>query len=248
MMSTATVSPSARPNPSIEAAITPLRPNGSTVIRTTSHLVAPKARAASICIRGVCRKTSRDTEVTIGRIIAESTTPAVKMVPPPASETSPCLNRKNQPRLRFRNCANGFNVGASTKMPHNPKTIDGTAASRSTIAPNGRDSRAGAYWVRNTAIPIATGTASARAASELSSVTINKSRMPKARCCGFVVSNLALVKKFASFALKDGMARTNRNTAISTTANTTVEPAADAMVRKIRSERPTARTLVTVRA
>ncbi len=35
----------------------------------------------------------------IGRIITASTTPAVKIVPPPASETLPSPNRKNQ--LRF---------------------------------------------------------------------------------------------------------------------------------------------------
>jgi hypothetical protein len=50
-----------------------------------------------------------------------------------------------------------------------------------------------------------------------------------------------LVKKFAWFALRDGTARTNRKIAINTTAITTVDPAADAMVRKIRSARPSAR-------
>ena len=82
-------------------------------------------------------------------------------------------------------------------MPHRPKTIDGTAASRSTMTANGRASLAGAYCVRNTAIPIATGTASTRAKTELSTVTMKRSRMPNARLSASVVLKLALVKKFA---------------------------------------------------
>ena len=81
----------------------------------------------------------------MGRIITASTTPAVKMLPPPASDTLPALNRNNQPRFRLSKVSIGSSCGASTKIPHSPKTIDGTAASRSTIAPKGRDSLAGAY-------------------------------------------------------------------------------------------------------
>jgi len=46
-IATAMVSPSARPSPRITAPITPETPNGNTAIRTISHLVAPKANAAS---------------------------------------------------------------------------------------------------------------------------------------------------------------------------------------------------------
>lgn len=106
--------------------------------------------------------------------------------------------------------------------------IDGTAASRSTIAANGRASRCGAYWVRNTAIPTATGTAKTSAVIELNTVTMNRSRIPNARWDALVVSNSALVKKLAWSARSDGTARTNRNTAISTMAITIVEPAAAA--------------------
>jgi len=116
-----------------------------------------------------------------------------------------------------------------------PKMIDGTAASRSTIAPNGRDSRAGAYWVRNTAIPTATGTANTSAKVELSAVTMNKSRIPNAKLCGLVVLNSALVKKFAWFARNDGTARINRNVAISRIAITIVEPAVAATNLNSRS-------------
>src|SRR5690242_15402409 len=115
--------------------------------------------------------------------------------------------------------------------------IDGTAASRSTTAPKGRASRLGAYWVRNTAIPIATGTASTSALTELSTVTMSRSRIPNASLFGSLVLNLALVKKFAWLTRNDGTARSNRNTAINRIATTIVEPAAAAINLNSRSAR-----------
>ena len=53
----------------MDAAMVPLRPKGRTVIRTTSHWVAPRAWAASMWPCGVCRNTSRVMAVTIGRIM-----------------------------------------------------------------------------------------------------------------------------------------------------------------------------------
>ena len=119
--------------------------------------------------------------------------------------------------------------------------IDGTAASRSTIAPNGRDSRAGAYWVRNTAMPTAIGTARTSALIELSTVTMNRSRIPNASLLGLVVLKSALVKKFAWLARSDGTARSSRNTAISAIATTIVTPAATASDLNSRSPRRPAR-------
>ena len=81
-MATAMVSPRARPRPSMLAEMMPGRANGSTAIRIISQRVAPRASAASSCSRGVCRKTSRQSAVTIGRIITASTTEAVKIVRP----------------------------------------------------------------------------------------------------------------------------------------------------------------------
>src|SRR5246127_3187570 len=48
MIRSATVSPRARPRPNIAPLMYPDRPNGSTVVLTTSHRVAPSASAASI--------------------------------------------------------------------------------------------------------------------------------------------------------------------------------------------------------
>ncbi|CAM5728210.1 hypothetical protein SALBM217S_07475 [Streptomyces griseoloalbus] len=76
-VATAIVSPSARPRPSIEAEMMPERPNGSTARRMTSQRVAPRARAASSCICGTWRKTSRLTLVMIGRIMIASRMPTV---------------------------------------------------------------------------------------------------------------------------------------------------------------------------
>ena len=55
--------------------MTPGRPNGSTAVRIISHLVAPRASAASLCVAGVWANTSRESAVTIGRIMIDSTIP-----------------------------------------------------------------------------------------------------------------------------------------------------------------------------
>ena len=60
----------------------PLRAKGSTAIRTISQRVAPSASAASSWSFGVCRKTSRQIAVMIGRIITASTRDAVRIVFP----------------------------------------------------------------------------------------------------------------------------------------------------------------------
>src|SRR6201992_2842852 len=184
----------------------------------------------------------------MGRTITASTTPAVKILPPPANETLPPLNRNSHSRWWLRNSSIGSICGASTKIPHNPKTIDGTAARRSTSAPNGRDSLAGAYCVRNTAIPIATGTAKAIAHSELSAVTMKRSRIPNARWLPSVVSNCALVKKFAWLARSDGTAWTSRKIAIRPIAIVIVEPAAPATDLNSRSPRRALASSLAVRA
>ena len=104
---------------------------------------------------------------------------AVKMFPPPDSETFPSANNGNHPRLSLRNLAIGWSFGARTKMPHSPKTMDGTAASRSMTEPKTRETLRGAYCVMNSAMNTAIGTAMIRATTELSSVTTSKSRIPK---------------------------------------------------------------------
>ena len=84
-MATAMVSPSARPRPSIEAETMPERPKGSTAMRIISQRVAPRARAASSCSVGVCRKISRQIAVMIGTTMTASTSAAVRIVRPELS-------------------------------------------------------------------------------------------------------------------------------------------------------------------
>ena len=86
-------------------------------------------------------------------------------------------------------------------------------------------------------MPMATGTAKAKAHSELSTVTMKRSRMPNFRWLPSVVSNCALVKKFAWLASSDGMAWMSRNIAISRIAITMVEPAVAASNSNSRSPR-----------
>ena len=92
----------------------PERPNGKTVVLTTSQRVAPSASAASIWLCGVWMKTSRVTAVMIGRIITASTIPAVKTVPPPDTDALPVAKTNTQPRWSLSQVAIGRNRGPST--------------------------------------------------------------------------------------------------------------------------------------
>ena len=76
---------------------------------------------------------------------------------------------------------------------------------------------------------MATGTASSSANTELSTVTMNRSRMPNRRLSASAVMNSALVKKLALLARSDGTARMSRKIAISAMAMTIVAPAATAI-------------------
>ena len=96
----------------------PERPNGSTAIRIISQRVAPSASAASSCSFGVCRNTSRDTAVMIGRIITASTMPATSMVRPVA-ETGPAKNG-SQPNHSLSHVVRPAEAGPSTRAPHRP--------------------------------------------------------------------------------------------------------------------------------
>ena len=64
-------------------------------MRMTSQRVAPRARAASSCICGTCRKTSRLTLVMIGRIMIASRMPTVSIErgAPPSHEKMPVQPR-----------------------------------------------------------------------------------------------------------------------------------------------------------
>ena len=100
---TAIVSPTARPNPRMDAPISPVFAYGNIASRNISHLVAPSMYAASRCCCGTAIKTSRDTAETVGIIIMASTTLAVSMSRPSGV---PEKNQTLSPNISF----NGFSI------------------------------------------------------------------------------------------------------------------------------------------
>ena len=96
----------------------PGRAKGKTAILIISQRVAPRASAASSCSRGVCRNTSRERAVTIGKIITASTTATVRMVRP-VPDAGPANSGMN-PRCSVSQTKLGCRAGARTPMPHRP--------------------------------------------------------------------------------------------------------------------------------
>ncbi len=82
------------------------------------------------------------------------------------------------PSVEIRKFAIGYSAGMSAKMPQNPYTTDGMAASRSTRYDSGLRSQDGATSVMNNATATATGTAITMPISEVSTVPYTNCRMP----------------------------------------------------------------------
>ena len=151
----------------------------------------------------------------IGRIMTPSTSAAVKMLPPPDSETLPSANSGNHPSLSLRNLVDRLELRGQDENSPQPEDdrwdcgekVDDT--SRRSV----RQLR-GAYIVMNNAMNTATGTARMSATIELMSVTTSRSRIPNLRFCASLVSNSALVRKLTWSARSEGMACTRRKIAI----------------------------------
>ena len=203
-------------------------------MRITSQRVAPSARAASICSRGVWANTSRVTAVMIGRIISASTNDAVNTVPGEVTWVLP--NSGNQPRWACIQCATGCRAGPSTLIPHSPKITDGTAASRSMTNPIHREKRPPTYWVNSSAIPIATGTATSSAITEDNTVVHSSAATPK---CGGreEESKVVEVKKFAVLSSSGCQALPSRNAPMMSTTTTMIRLEARAEPPNSRSPR-----------
>ena len=127
----AIVSPMARPRPSITAPTMPPTECGSTAPVIISHRVAPSARAPSRSVCGVVSITSRDTDDTIGVIMTARISAG--------GEEGAAAGHRAEDPPQYRPVAEPpvdrgvalLQPGASTRMPHRPKTTDGTTASRS---------------------------------------------------------------------------------------------------------------------
>src|SRR6266567_7829142 len=98
-------------------------------------------------------------------------------------------------------------------MPQMPYTIEGIAASRSTTKATGRATRLGAYWVMNSAMPTAIGTASSMATTELSTVVQSMSTMPKRNGADESTCHAREVKKLTLSSRIDGTAFASRKIA-----------------------------------
>ncbi len=97
--------------------MTPGRPNGSTAILITSQRVAPRASAASSCILGTWRNTSREIAAMIGRIMTASTIDAVS-IERPTMRSPP--NSGMNPRYSLRNSEGPSMNGTRKTTPHRP--------------------------------------------------------------------------------------------------------------------------------
>src|ERR1035438_7368392 len=98
-MVTAMVSPRARAKPRKIEPRMPSLAYGTTICQVVSHLVAPKARAASLWSRGTARRDSRETDMMNGIVMIARTRPAGRK---PTPYAGPWKNGRN-PRVCFRN-------------------------------------------------------------------------------------------------------------------------------------------------
>ena len=114
---TATVSPRARPMARVKPPRMPVRAPGTTTLRRTCHLVAPRARAPSTCSWGTTARTSREMATMVGSTITNRMMPA-------SSRPTPSLGPLNSPVHPSTEVRNGSTVlrktGASTIRPHSP--------------------------------------------------------------------------------------------------------------------------------
>jgi hypothetical protein len=138
--------------------------------RHPDHLpaVAPRASAASSCSRGVCRKTSRQMAVMIGKIITASTRPTLRIVRP-VFDAGPAKNGMNerwsaQPGVRRLHL--GGQEEDAPEAVHDAgdrcQQVDGVAEALGQPR--------GAKWEMNRATPSETGTANSSARIAASTV------------------------------------------------------------------------------
>ena len=131
-MYTATVSPMARPRPSIAPPTTPLRPCGITTALIIVQRVAPSAKAAWIRSSGAWANISRETDVMIGMIMIARTTPATNGER--VKKYGFTSKRGIQPKYLFISFPQYSTLGIKTKKPQIPKRMEGKAAIMSMTA------------------------------------------------------------------------------------------------------------------
>src|SRR3989441_2242048 len=178
VMVTAIVSPTARPRPRMMAPKIPARAYRRTATRVVSHRVAPRLKAASRWLSGTARRASRDTAEMVGMIMIARMTPAVNLSVPMGF---PWKMGRN-PKMSWTTGSTETRMtGPRTKIPHNPYTTDGTAASSSTTYVSGIRSHGGESSERKMAMPRLIGTPNRRASADVTSVPYTNGTAPKTK-------------------------------------------------------------------
>src|SRR5215475_11084266 len=152
-MTTAIVSPNARPRPSIVPPTIALLPNGSTTLRIIPQRVAPSAYAPSRSPSGAWPNASRMMEHAIGATISDTTSPAMNVDDVNAVAVDSGSLRSTPATLKIGIQPNQLEIHRDRgptrhwrkTNPHRPYTTLGTAAIRSTIVMSVRCRRRGAY-------------------------------------------------------------------------------------------------------
>src|SRR3981081_2239659 len=93
---TAMVSPSARPRARIVAPKMPGRADGRITRQVVSQHVGPRGTAFSFMPRGTARITSRETAVSVGRIITANTREAMKRLRGEACDSHPTELKRSE--------------------------------------------------------------------------------------------------------------------------------------------------------
>ncbi len=113
----------------------------------------------------------RDRATTVGRIMTASTTPASSTLGP---RGDPWKNHSSTGMVLRKGSTWWAKAGLSTRRPHSPTTMLGTAAIRSTATDRGMASQGGASSDRKAAVPTPTGTASTMARNVVTRVPTMK--------------------------------------------------------------------------
>ena len=183
-MATAMLSPRARPTDRVTAALTPARAAGKTARRTTCHLVAPSAMAASRSATGTAAKAVRLRATMVGRVITARTAEARRMLGPYASPRKSHPKKGTEARKGSTWLAK---MGVRTRRPHSPTTMLGTAASSPIRVASGPAIQRGASSDRKIAVPSPIGTISTMATPVVMSVPTTRIPAPYWSAAGFHV-------------------------------------------------------------
>src|SRR5436305_1787244 len=144
-MATARVSPMARAMPNTTAVPNPAAAAGITALLIICQRVEPRAKLASRTLPGTARKASMETLITVGRIMATSTSVAAPQPYPPVTRP-PVMGE------------DAFcKKGTSTMRPKKPITTEGIPVKISISGCKKVTTLLGPRSVKKTAVPIASG-------------------------------------------------------------------------------------------